>query len=88
MIGIIQRGGEVVIRLLENVKQQTIKPIIEQHVDGMTYTEEYDIDDRLDEDSDGFYEIHVNIMEGFWSWRPHRGISQENLSGYVGAVLN
>ena len=35
-------------------------------------------------DGDGFDEIHVNTMEGFWSllrsWlRPHRGISQEKL---------
>ena len=34
-----------------------------------------------DEDGDGFCEVHVNTMEGFWSllrsWlRPHRGISQ------------
>ena len=34
-----------------------------------------------DEDGDGFREVHVNTMEGFWSllrsWlRPHRGISQ------------
>jgi transposase len=38
-----------------------------------------------DEDGDGFCEVHVNTMEGFWSlvrsWlRPHRGISQEKLS--------
>ncbi len=37
-----------------------------------------------DDDGDGFYEVHVNTMEGFWSllrsWiRPHRGISQEKL---------
>ena len=37
-----------------------------------------------DEDGDGFHEVHVNTMEGFWSllrsWlRPHRGISQEKL---------
>jgi len=36
-----------------------------------------------DEDGDGFCEVHVNTIEGFWSllrsWlRPHRGISQEN----------
>ena len=42
-----------------------------------------------DEDGDGFYEIHVNTMEGFWSllrsWlRPHRGISQEKLPIYLG----
>ncbi len=41
-----------------------------------------------DEDGDGFHEIHVNTMEGFWSllrsWlRPHRGISQERLPGYL-----
>jgi transposase len=42
-----------------------------------------------DEDSDGFCEVHVNTMEGFWSllrsWlRPHRGISQEKLALYLG----
>lgn len=42
-----------------------------------------------DDDGDGFYEVHVNTMEGFWSllrsWlRPHRGISQEKLPIYLG----
>ena len=42
-----------------------------------------------DEDGDGFCEVHVNTMEGFWSllrsWlRPHRGISQEKLPSYLG----
>ncbi len=42
-----------------------------------------------DEDGDGFHEIHVNTIEGFWSllrsWlRPHRGISQEKLPWYLG----
>ena len=42
-----------------------------------------------DEDGDGFCEVHVNTMEGFWSllrsWlRPHRGISQEKLPAYLG----
>jgi transposase len=37
-----------------------------------------------DEDGDGFCEVHVNTIEGFWSllrsWlRPHRGVSQEKL---------
>jgi transposase-like protein len=41
-----------------------------------------------DEDGDGFYEVHVNTIEGCWSllrsWlRPHRGISQEKLPLYV-----
>ena len=38
---------------------------------------------------DGFHEVHVNTMEGFWSllrsWlRPHRGISQDHLPLYLG----
>jgi len=42
-----------------------------------------------DDDGDGFHEVHVNTLEGFWSllrsWlRPHRGISQENLPLYLG----
>ena len=40
-------------------------------------------------DGDGFHEVHINTMEGFWSllrsWlRPHRGISQEKLPIYLG----
>ena len=105
----IQRGGQVVIRMLENVKQVTIQPLIETVITSSTlvYTDEYSIYDRLekwgyghksvchgsgeyarDEDGDGFHEVHVNTMEGFWSllrsWlRPHRGISQENLPLYL-----
>ena len=40
-----------------------------------------------DEDGEGFHEVHINTLEGFWSLlrcpelveglRPHRGISQE-----------
>ena len=42
-----------------------------------------------DEDGDGFCEVHVHIMAGFWSllrsWlRPHRGIAQEKLPLYLG----
>ncbi len=42
-----------------------------------------------DEDGDGFCEVHVNTMEGFWSllrsWLcPHRGISQAKLPLYLG----
>ena len=97
----IQRGGQVVIKMLPDVKQQTIKPILTQTIAlGTTVmTDEYDIYYRLaewgyghhtvchgrgefarDEDGDGFCEVHVNTIEGFWSllrsWlRPHRGIS-------------
>ena len=42
-----------------------------------------------DEDDDGFCEVHVNTIDGFWSllrsWlRPHRGISQNKLPLYLG----
>ncbi len=42
-----------------------------------------------DEDGDGFHEVHVNTLKGFWSllrsWlRPYRGISQEKLPLYLG----
>ena len=106
----IQRGGQVVLRVLDNVRQVTIQPIIEKFIKPGTLinTDEYDIYGRLtewgyehksvchgrgeyarDEDGDGFHEVHVNTMEGFWSllrsWlRPHRVISQERLPLYVG----
>ncbi len=110
IFGMIQRGGEVVIRMLENVKQVTIGPLIKRTItEGSTvYTDEYDIYSRLaewgyghetvchakgeyarDDDGDGFCEVHVNTLEGFWSllrsWlRPHRGIAQERLPLYLG----
>jgi transposase len=92
----------VVLRMLANVQQVTIKPVITQTVapGSLVHTDEYSTYARLeawgyrhktvchgrgeyarDEDGDGFCEVHVNTMEGFWSllrsWlRPHRGISQ------------
>jgi len=87
-----------VLRMLANVQQATIKPVISAAVTPGTlvHTDEYSIYARLpawgyrhktvchgcgeyarDEDGDGFCEVHVNTMEGFWSllrsWlRPHR----------------
>ena len=45
----IQRSGDVVIRMLNNVKQATIKPIIEKIIKpkSLIYTDEYAIYDRL-----------------------------------------
>jgi transposase len=106
----IQRSGEVMIRMLADVKQKTIGPLIKQTITAaaVVYTDEYDIYARLpewgythrtvchaagefarDEDGDGFCEVRVNTVEGFWSllrsWlRPHRGISQERLPLYLG----
>lgn len=110
VFGMIERGGQVVIKMLPDVKQQTIKPIITETITLGTkvMTDEYDIYAKLrvwgyghqtvchskgeyarDEDGDGFHEVHVNTIEGFWSllrsWlRPHRGISQELLPIYLG----
>jgi len=105
----IQRNAEVVLHMLENVQQRTIKPILTKTIQrGSTiFTDEYNIYARLpqwgyphltvnhsqgqyarDDDGDGFCEVHVNTMEGFWSllrsWlRPHRGLSQEQLPVYL-----
>jgi transposase len=110
IFGMIQRSGEVMIRMLENVKRITIGPVIRSAIaeGSVVYTDEYDIYSRLeewgyehrtvchaegeyarDDDGDGFCEVHVNTLEGFWSllrsWlRPHRGISQEKLPLYLG----
>ena len=110
VLGMIQRGGEIAIRMLPDVKQVTIGPLIKATVaeGSAVYTDEYDIYARLtgwgythhtvchgageyarDDDGDGFCEVHVNTLEGFWSllrsWlRPHRGISQERLPSYLG----
>jgi len=109
ILGLIQRGGQVVLRMLANVQQTTIKPVITAAVTPGTlvHTDEYSIYACLpawgyghktvchargeyarDEDGDGFCEVHVNTMEGFWSllrsWlRPHRGISQDKLPLYL-----
>jgi len=106
----IQRGGEVVVQMLSNVKQATIAPVIQKLVlpGTLIFTDEYSIYARItewgyghktvnhgqgeyarDAEEDGFYEVHVNTMAGFWSllrsWlRPHRGISQAKLPLYLG----
>ena len=100
----------MVLHMLANVQQTTIKPIIEAAVakDTLVHTDEYSVYARLetwgyqhktvchgrgeyarDEDGDGFCEVHVNTIEGFWSllrsWlRPHRGLSQDKLPDYLG----
>lgn len=110
VLGMLQRGGDVVIHMVPNVQHVTIQPLIKETIapGSLIYTDEYDIYDALpawgyghksvnhaageferDEDGDGFHEVHVNTLEGFWSllrsWlRPHRGISQEKLPWYLG----
>lgn len=45
----LQRGGEVVIRMLENVQQATIAPLLRATIEpgAQVYTDEYDIYHRL-----------------------------------------
>jgi transposase len=47
----IERGGAVVIRMLGNVQQVTIKPLIQATIvsGALVYTDEYDIYGRLEE---------------------------------------
>jgi transposase-like protein len=49
IFGMIQRSGTVVIRMLENVQQVTICPLIRATIapDNVVYTDEYDIYARL-----------------------------------------
>jgi transposase-like protein len=60
----IQRGGELVINMLENVQQKTIYPIIKTTIEVGTliFTDEYAIYDRLVEW--GFLHKSVNHGDG------------------------
>ena len=60
----IQRNGQVVIKMLPNVKQTTIKPIIEKVVQGgaQVFTDEYNIYNRLSEW--GYRHKTVNHSQG------------------------
>jgi len=51
VIGFVQRGGNLVVRLLENVRQKTIKPLFEKFAEpnSLIYTDEYNIYNRLTE---------------------------------------
>ena len=51
IFGMIQRGGEVVIRMLANVQQTTIEPLIKATIipDTQVYTDEYAIYNPLPE---------------------------------------
>ena len=49
ILGLLQRGGEVVVRMLANVQQATIRPVIEASVakGALVHTDEYDVYARL-----------------------------------------
>lgn len=49
ILGMVQRGGAFVLRLLENVQQKTIKPLFKRFVrsKSLIYTDEYNIYTKL-----------------------------------------
>ena len=49
VLGTIERGGQVLLKMLNNVQQKTIQPIIERHIckASLIYTDEYNIYERL-----------------------------------------
>src|SRR5215217_2383908 len=51
ILGLLQRGGEVVLRMLADVRQATIRPVLEAVVakGALVHTDEYDIYARLEE---------------------------------------
>src|SRR3954451_9895728 len=51
ILGLLQRGGEVVVRMLADVQQATIRPVIEAAVvrGALVHTDEYDVYARLEE---------------------------------------
>lgn len=69
--GMIERGGAVVMRMLDNVRQVTIQPIIERFIAPGTNvnTDEYDIYARLTEWG---YE-HQTVCHGHGASKTTRG---------------
>ena len=63
-MGMVERGGQVVVRMLKDVKQKTIEPIIKQMVsrDSRVYTDEYKIYNHLE--NWGFTHLRVNHSTG------------------------
>ena len=64
VFGMMQRGGQVVINLLANVKQKTIEPLIKEAIVPGTrvYTDEYSIYARMQ--TWGYDHKHVNHGRG------------------------
>ena len=51
VLGLLQRGGEVIVRMLADVQQTTIRPVIEASVakGALVHTDEYGVYARLEE---------------------------------------
>lgn len=64
IFGMVQRGGQVVLRMLSDVQQKTIQPVIEVNVakGALIFTDEYTIYDRLKQW--GYQHKTVNHSQG------------------------
>jgi transposase-like protein len=64
ILGLLERGGRVVLKMLANVQQKTIKPLFEKFVKAgsMVNSDEYVIYDRLE--AWGFGHVSVNHSAG------------------------
>src|SRR3954451_12665271 len=71
VLGLLQRGGAVIVRMLADVRQATIRPVIEAGVaeDALVHTDEYDIHARLAEWGYG----HKTVWPRPRRVRPRRG---------------
>jgi transposase-like protein len=49
VLGMIERGGQVFLKMMNKVQQKTIQPVIEHFIakNTLIYTDEYNIYDRL-----------------------------------------
>jgi len=76
VLGLLQRDGEVVIRMLPNVQQVTIQPVITSTVvsGSQFYTDEYDIYNRLPE----WGYLHKSVNH----WLPILGRHSQNVMNY------
>jgi transposase len=64
VLGMIQRNGDLVLQMLKNVQQQTLKPVVTQviQIGSLVFTDEYDIYARLERW--GYRHQSVNHAQG------------------------
>jgi transposase-like protein len=76
----MQRGGQVVINLLANVKQKTIEPLIKDTImpGTLVYTDEYSIYARLDVWGYTHKSVNQEIPQSLLRGLPCKGKSLRN----------
>ena len=84
VFGMMQRGGQVVIHLLNNVKQKTIEPFIKDTIvpGACVYTDEYSIYARLSAWGTG--SVGCQTLTGDFAGRCARVASCSSAEAYLG----